>query len=81
MADGKADKKKKFYALKMIAPTQLAIVMAKDQTKVIKANKRAKISIKQGRKTEKVDRPKGKKAIKDKVARQKARGKKTKVIS
>ena len=35
MADGKASKKKNFYSLKMVTPTQQAIEMDKDQIKVI----------------------------------------------
>ena len=54
--------------------------MGKDQIKVIKASKRAKTSLKQGRKTKKVGRPKGKKAVKDKGGRQKVRGKKTQLV-
>ena len=43
MADGKADKKKKFYTLKMAALTQQDIEMGRDQIKIIKTSKRAKI--------------------------------------
>ena len=40
MSEGKVSKRRKYYTLKMVAPTEQAVEMAKDQVKVIKAVKR-----------------------------------------
>ena len=42
MSEGKVSKRRKYYTLKMVAPTEQAVEMAKDQVKVIKAVKRRK---------------------------------------
>ena len=39
MSEGKVSKRRKYYTLKMVAPTEQAVEMAKDQVKVIKAVK------------------------------------------
>ena len=40
VSEGKVSKRRKYYTLKMAAPTIQAVEMAKDQLKVIKAVKR-----------------------------------------